>query len=124
KTMTKARTVISGLAILLYLCVFSVTVAGQSGPVIESITPDTVPAGSLDTFVTVKGSGFNPSSAIYNEGFATSLPTTFIDTATLRAVIPYRSLASPGRIVFWVRTTDTSGSHAPFVITVYSTALP
>jgi hypothetical protein len=50
------------IAIVLYLCVFSVAASAQSGPVIQAITPDAVPAGGPDTFITVKGSGFNPSS--------------------------------------------------------------
>src|SRR5438876_8960505 len=65
--MTKARIVITGLAILLCLCVFSVTAARQSGPVIQSITPDAVPAGGPDAFITVKGSGFNASSVIFDQ---------------------------------------------------------
>src|SRR5262249_27500919 len=88
-------------------------------------SPDAVPAGGPDTFLTVKGSGFNPSSVIYMNDFATSLPTTFLDTATLQAVIPYRSIASPGPLFFWVRNTDTStDSLGPFVFTVFSREPP
>jgi len=76
--MTPARVVITSIAIVLYLCVFSVAASAQSGPAIQSITPDAVPAGGPDTFITVKGSGFNPSSVIMMNDFATSLPTTFI----------------------------------------------
>src|SRR5438876_7956378 len=127
--MTKARIVITGLAILLCLCVFSVTAARQSGPVIQSVTPDEVPAGSPDTFITVKGSGFNPSSVITinvtNPIQNLSLPTTFIDTATLQAVIPYRSIALPGPIFVRIRNADTGlSTPGPFTFTVFSREAP
>jgi hypothetical protein len=113
------------IAIVLYLCVFSVAASAQSGPVIQAITPDAVPAGGPDTFITVKGSGFNPSSVIMMNDFATSLPTTFINTGTLQAVIPYRSIASPGPLFFWIRNTDTGAfTQGPFPFTVYSRSDP
>src|SRR5689334_23348745 len=102
------------VAILLYLCIFSVTAPGQSPPVIESITPDAVAAGGPDTFITITGSGFNPSSVITinvtNPIQNLSLPTTFTDIGTLQAVIPYRSIALPGAIFISVRNADTGAA--------------
>ena len=109
--MIAVRGVITGFAVLLYFPLVDLPGAAQSGPAIQSVTPDEVPAGSPDTFITVKGSGFNPSSVITinvtNPIQNLSLPTTFIDTATLQAVIPYRSIALPGPIFVRIRNADT-----------------
>ena len=108
---------ITGIAILLCLCIFSVIAPGQPGPVIQSITPDPVPASGPDTFITVKGSGFNASSVITlvvtNPIQNLSLPTTFIDAATLQAVIPYQAIALPG---FWGTARISSPSPLPLII--------
>src|SRR5438093_4627146 len=124
--MTPAGLRVIAVSVLLYLCSsFFPAADAQSRPVIESISPDAVPAGGPDTFITVKGSGFNRSSVIYMNDFATSLPTTFIDTGTLQAVIPYRSISSAGPLFFWVRNADTStDSGGPFIFTVFSREPP
>ena len=127
--MIAVRGVITGFAVLLYFPLVDLPGAAQSGPAIQSVTPDEVPAGSPDTFITVKGSGFNPSSVITinvtNPIQNLSLPTTFIDTATLQAVIPYRSIALPGPIFVRIRNADTGLSTlGPFTFTVFSREAP
>jgi hypothetical protein len=129
EAMTKDRIIIRVLAILLYLCLFSVVAVGQSGPVVQSVTPDAVPAGGPDAFITVKGSGFNASSVITivvtNPIQNLSLPTTFIDAGTLQAVIPYRSIALPAAVFIRVNNADTGvSSLVPFTFTVYSREPP
>src|SRR5437773_9050905 len=128
--MTLASLRLIVVSLFLYLCSSFFPVAhAQSGPEIQSITPDAVPAGGPDTFITVKGSGFNPSSVITinttNPVQLLSLPTTFVDSGTRQAVIPYRSIALPGTIFLSVKNADTGASTlGPFPFTVFSREPP
>src|SRR5213594_3527425 len=106
--MTPARLRVIAVSLFSYLCSsFFPAAYAQPGPVIQSISPDAVPAGGPDTFITVKGSGFNPSSVITIDNQFLSLPTTFIDAGTLQAVIPYRSIAAPGPLFISIKNADT-----------------
>ncbi len=124
--MTPASLRLIAVSLFLYLCSSFFPVAhAQSGPAIQSISPDAVPAGGPDTFITVKGSGFNPSSVITIDNQFLSLPTTFIDEGTLQAVIPYRSTASPGPLFISIKNADTSASTlGPFPFIVFSREPP
>ena len=124
--MTLASLRLIVVSLFLYLCSSFFPVAhAQSGPAIQSISPDAVPAGGPDTFITVKGSGFNPSSVITIDNQFLSLPTTFIDEGTLQAVIPYRSTASPGPLFISIKNADTSASTlGPFPFIVFSREPP
>src|SRR5205809_3558138 len=124
--MTPAGLRLIAVSVLLYLCSsFFPAAHAQSGPAIQSINPDAVPAGGPDTFITVKGSGFNPSSVIAIDYPPLSLPTTFIDEGTLQAVIPYRSISSPGTLFIRIKNADTGAfSQVPFPFVVFSREPP
>jgi len=96
-----AGTMRDRLGILLYLWIFSVLpLAAQSGsPVLQSVAPNLVIAGSPVTTITLSGSGFNQSSQVrlyrglgappYGTTQVLLLQATFIDSGTLQATIPH-----------------------------------
>jgi uncharacterized protein (TIGR03437 family) len=68
---------------------------GSLQPVITSIAPPTVNAGSADLQIAVTGSGFGSSTVVrWN---SQNLPTTFVDGSHLTATIPASDLALVGR---------------------------
>ena len=116
---TMAGTMRDRLGILLYLWIFSVLpLAAQSGsPVLQSVAPNLVIAGSPVTTITLSGSGFNQSSQVrlyrglgappYGTTQVLLLQATFIDSGTLQATIPHDWLTSAGTIGVRVFNTDT-----------------
>jgi hypothetical protein len=58
-------------------------------PVITSVSPATVQAGTASVIFTVAGAGFQPTSTISWRG--TTLPTVYVDEGTLRATISANS---------------------------------
>ena len=67
---------------------------GHLIPVITSLSPSSVPAGSPATTLTVHGSAFHPGSVITLNG--SSLPTTFLSSSKLNSVVPQSMLAVAG----------------------------
>jgi hypothetical protein len=76
-------------------------------PVLDSISPSTVNAGSTDTTLTVTGASFTPQSTVQLSG--TSLVTTFASSAQLTAVIPAAQLTTAGTFPVTVVTPSPGG---------------
>jgi hypothetical protein len=76
-------------------------------PVLDSISPPTVNAGSADTTLTVTGTSFTPQSAVQLSG--TPLTTTFGSATQLTAVIPAAQLTTAGTFPVTVVTPSPGG---------------
>jgi sugar lactone lactonase YvrE len=76
-------------------------------PVLMSVSPATLPAGSPGAVLTVKGSDFVlTSKALWN---GAERPTTFIDPSTLQVTIPASDLASVGTVNVSVQSPGPGG---------------
>jgi hypothetical protein len=76
---------------------FSVTSGNNPAPVISSMTPSTLLAGSGATTLTVNGSNFTNGSQIRFNGIA--LPTTFISANQISTALPATYLGTSGTYV-------------------------
>ncbi|HEV2350282.1 MAG TPA: aryl-sulfate sulfotransferase [Terriglobia bacterium] len=76
-------------------------------PVVASISPSSIIAGSSSALVTVTGSGFTPQSTI--QLGATSVATSFVTTTQLTAIVPSAQLASAGTLAVTVVTPSPGG---------------
>ncbi len=63
-------------------------------PAIASLLPSSIQAGAASTTITVSGSGFINGSTVLWSGI--SLPTTYVSSTQLAAVVPASSLATLG----------------------------
>jgi fibronectin type 3 domain-containing protein len=61
---------------------------------LDAIGPQTTPAGSPDTTITVNGAGFTANSVVQWNG--TALVTTLVSATQLQALVPAANLASSG----------------------------
>jgi hypothetical protein len=111
------------IAILFLSCKKSDTSAGVGGgnnpvPVTNSISPNTIAAGSASFTLTVNGSGFVNGSTINWNGIAYA--TTFVSAAQLTALIPAASIVNAATVpvnVFTPAPGGGSSSAVNFVIT-------
>ncbi|MFI5361808.1 MAG: IPT/TIG domain-containing protein [Elusimicrobiota bacterium] len=86
-------------AILLMIIEFAWTEAPRGGefhavPLLVSLLPDAISAGSPGFALTLSGANFTKDSAVRWDG--EERPTVFVDEDTLRARIPANDVASPG----------------------------
>jgi hypothetical protein len=85
----------------------TVTAPINSVPVIVSISPAFVNAGSSDFTLTVNGSGFDAGSTVY--WGSTALVTKVVSSVQLTATVPAQSVASPGVFAVLVQTPAPGG---------------
>ncbi len=76
-----------------------------------SISPNSAPAGSPDTTITVSGNGFFADSTVQWNG--TALATKFLNPGTLTAVIPASLLAGFVEADIQVSTPEATGAAPP-----------
>jgi len=74
---------------------FTISTADNPVPTLSSLSPANAFSGSPDTPLTVGGSNFLDNSIILWNG-SVAFPTTYVDSATLTAVIPAADLISAG----------------------------
>ncbi len=87
-------------------------------PVLNSISPDSAPAGSGSLVLTLNGSGFSGLNIVRWE--SQSLTTTFVNTNRLQATVPATLLTTPGSFNVRVRTSvlgNVLSNALPFVVT-------
>jgi hypothetical protein len=109
--------------VIIALLIHAGPLSAQPGsPILQSITPGSVRAGSTGVALTLNGSGFTTASIVRVNG--ESLPTTFIDASTLRCLMPDSRLATPAALSVVVFNTDTSGSSQTLLLPVYSPSPP
>ncbi len=90
---------------------------GYPHPQLSSIAPATVTSGGTDTTITVQGSGFNAITVVTAN--STNLPTTFVNSSQITAVIPAKMLFSSGVLQIGVFTAPPGGgSSGPILFTV------
>ncbi len=88
-----------------------------------SISPTLVPVGATDTTVTVDGSGFIQSSIVSTTGFG-FLPTTFVNSGRLTAVVPASTLATAGPLDVGVVNPGPGGGTSNFIVLNRFNAVP
>jgi trimeric autotransporter adhesin len=101
----------------------STTVTGayySAVPVVSSLSPNIVLAGSGDFTLTVNGSGFNVTSAV-NLG-ATALTTTYVSSTQLTALVPASTIANYGWAPITVSNPSPGGGASSILpLTIYGT---
>jgi hypothetical protein len=99
----------------------SVTLAGQAiasypVPVLSSVSPSAVPAGSSSTVITITGTGFFPASTVYLDGSA--IATTFV-SATSLTFTPPATLTTGAHSVTVVNPAPGGGSSNAMALTAF-----
>ncbi len=90
----------------------------NAAPVILSLSPASVTTGAFSFTLTVKGTGFLPSS--YVSWNAMQLPTAYVDAGTLEATVPQYDLYNEGTATIRVYSPPPGGgtsNAATFAIT-------
>ena len=88
---------------------------------LSSVTPSSVPAGSLQTNVVLIGNGFTPTStAFFNQ---TALTTIYVSATQIDALIPASLLTSSGSNNITVSTAGIATNASPFTVTPVLTSL-
>lgn len=82
-------------------------VLSNPAPVLTSIAPDILPAGSPATELVVTGSGFTPQSVVKSD--QATLATTFVNTSELHGSLPAGLLASARTLAISVLTPGPGG---------------
>lgn len=79
-------------------------------PLITSVSPTSVVAGSGDLTLTVNGSNFVSYSAVESHGFLR--PTTYVSPQQLIVTIPAELVAAPGDLPVYVYTWSPGGGYS------------
>lgn len=88
-------------------------------PVLASISPSGIRAGSNDTVITVTGAGFNSNSTVELNG--TPLATTYESATTINATVPSANLAAMGWSgISVVNSSPGGGTSNTLPLTVYN----
>ena len=99
----------------------TITVAGpvSTAPVLSSIAPAVVVAGSSGIILAISGSGFTSSSTVLWNG--TSKPTTYVSPTQLTEAVPVADISASGLASITVSTPGTSGgTSAPLTLAIDS----
>jgi IPT/TIG domain len=91
-------------------------------PVVSSITPSTVTAGTPDTIITVSGTGFISSSLVQWNNAA--LATTFVSSTQLKATLPAANLAGSSTAAVSVQNPAPGGGTSPATTFTVSSPTP
>jgi hypothetical protein len=93
-----------------------------AAPVISSITPSTVSAGSTPFTLVVEGSGFAPGAFVELDG--TPLATTFIESAELNAIVPRNGYTTASDGMYVLFFDDLAGSSETVTLLVSHPSYP
>jgi hypothetical protein len=91
----------------------------SSDPVLSSVSPNSAPAGSPATYITVAGSDFATSATITwtQNGTTTGMPTFVPSSTSAETTVPAPYLTTAGTVQVTVRNPDgTQSSPLPFTI--------
>jgi uncharacterized protein (TIGR03437 family) len=91
-----------------------VTVRVAAVPTIAAIEPNSVPVGSTETTITIRGTGFTQGTTVLINGNPAA--TTIVDASTIRAIIPALNLASPGNLSLQVRNAEGTSAASTLVV--------
>jgi DNA-binding beta-propeller fold protein YncE len=79
----------------------TVTIAGGSDPTLSSIAPTTTQEGSVQQDIYLNGQNFSSTSTVLANGVP--IPTIFLTTSLLRAIIPAAQLTTMGSVQILVQ---------------------
>src|ERR1700723_1277687 len=91
---------------------------GNPIPTITSLSPPTIYLNSATTTVTINGSGFLSSSAVFLQDSNTQLLTTFVSAAQIKTQIPDTALSNPGQLFLSVTNPPPGGGPASATVQV------
>ena len=122
---------------VLLTCLFAFLISGCGGgssgsttpppignplPLVSSITPTSVTAGTSDTVITLSGSGFISSSvAQWN---STALATTFVSNTQLKATLPAANLSGSSTAGISVQNPAPGGGTSPAATFTVNSPIP
>src|SRR6266850_3201808 len=109
----------SALRFLVFWMAVACPLFSQSIPVLQEIVPNSARVGSPAVAITVTGSGFTSTSVVSVNG--ESLPTTFVNSTTLRTTIPENRLTTSGALSI---TVANQGVSQAVIFSVYSSLPP
>src|SRR6266850_4347551 len=112
----------SAFRFLVFWMAVACPVFGQSNPVLQEIVPNSARVGSPAVAVTATGRGFTSTSVVSVNG--ESLPTTFVNSTTLRTTIPENRLTTSNALSIQVANQGTSGISQAVIFSVYSAVPP
>lgn len=87
-------------------------------PTVTSVWPATIPVGSANTVLTIRGTNFYSATTVVATGQASNLTTTLVSSTTLLATLPAALLASSGVINLTVSNPAPGGAAGPAAVTV------
>ena len=85
---------------------------GNPIPTITSLSPPTIYLNSATTTVTINGSGFLSSSAVFLQNSNTQLLTTFVSATQIKTQIPDTVLSNAGQLSLYVTNPPPGGGPA------------
>src|SRR6267142_2099154 len=112
----------SALRFLVFWMAVACPLFSQSIPVLQEIVPNSARVGSPAVAITVTGSGFNSTSVVVVNG--EYLPTTFVNSTTLRTTIPGNQLTTSAALFVLVSNQAPSGVSQTVLFSVYSSVQP
>ncbi len=80
----------------------------NGGPILNSVSPNSIVGGTAGTTITVAGSGFTSSSVV--RFGSTALVTSYVNGTTLAAVVPASLVPSPANGIATVPVTVLNGT--------------
>lgn len=89
-----------GLLWLLLVVIWTCGCGMTSGPAIDSLSPERVPAGTSNFLLNVSGAGFSPGSIVLLNGRART--TTFVNESQLSVLILASDVAEPKKLMLQV----------------------
>lgn len=89
-------------------------------PTITSVWPSSIPVGSPDTTVAIRGTNFFSGTTITTSGSSTALKSTLVSGDVMEAVLPTALLASAGTISLIATNPAPAAASQPFQISVGS----
>jgi len=63
-------------------------------PTVTSLSPSSIPAGSADTWLTMRGTGFLPTSYASTYGYPPRFVTEYVSSTELKVLIPVNTISS------------------------------
>jgi hypothetical protein len=100
----------------------NLNVVSQFAPVVTSMTPTTVAAGSAGFKLVITGSGFKLDDIVQFNG--ASIPTEFISATQIAGTVAASQVATPGTATITVTRKDGSGTSAPLTLTITASDAP
>src|ERR1700733_933290 len=93
---------------------------GNPIPTITSLSPPTIYLNSPTTTVTINGSGFLSSTAVFLQNSNTQLLTTFVSAPQIKTQIPDTALSNAGQLFLSVTNPPPGGGPASTTVQVIS----